>query len=165
MVVKRGCTATSAVFGVALLALLLWPYRLETVESVISANRTGCEISTTSNGGWQTGVWTSRVAYPLDIRVFVENCIDTRDGRPYSATLVSAQPEKVIAPGLSCAGAEHAEGFPCRLELPPLRKLAGHDRFRVQVVKVKGQDASTAELRLFIKSEWRSVMIDGLMSV
>jgi len=46
--VKRGCIAASAAIGLVLLALLLWPYRLETVASTVSANGTGCSISVTS---------------------------------------------------------------------------------------------------------------------
>lgn len=155
----------SAVIGVVLLAFLLWPYRLETVESIVSANETGCAISTTSNGGWHYEVLTARVAYPLDIRVFVDSCAGVPEGRPYSATLVSVRSEKVIASGLSCSGAEHAEGYSCRLELPPLHTLSGQDRFHVRVVTAKGQNVGTAELQLFLKHEWRSVVIDGIMSV
>ena len=157
--------AASAAIGVALLALLFWHYRLETVESTVSANETGCAISMTSNGGWREEGWTSRVAYPLEILVFVDNCVGVPEGRPYSASLVSVRSGKVVASGLSCSGTEHAEGYPCRLELPPLNTLAGQDRFRVRVVKAKGQNARTAELRLFLKREWRSAVIDGLMSV
>jgi len=162
---RRGCIAAIAAIGFPLLALLLWHYRLETVESTVSANETSCSISTTSNGGWREEVWTSRVAYPLDIRVFVDNCSGVPDGRPYSAALVSLRSGKVIASGLSCSGTEHAEGYPCWLELPPLNTLAGQDRFRVRVFKSQGQKAGTAELRLFLKREWRSVVIDGIMSV
>jgi hypothetical protein len=49
--------------------------------------------------------------------------------------------------------------------VPPLDTLIGQDRFRVRVLKAKGQNERSAELRLFIKREWRSVVIDGLMSV
>ncbi len=163
--VKLGCMAASAAIGFALLVLLLMPYRLETVESIVSANGTGCAISTTSNGGWREEVGASRVAYPLDIFVFVDSCAGVPEGRPLSAELVSARSGKVIALGLSCSGAEHAEGYPCRLELPPLSTLAGHDRFRVRVVKAKGQEPGAAELQLFLKREWRSAVIDGIMSV
>lgn len=155
----------SAAIGFALLALLLWRYRLETVESAVSANETGCAISTTSNGGWREEIWTSRVAYPLDIRVFVNNCAGVPKGRPYSAELVSVRSGRVIASGLACSGTEHAKGYPCRIELPALNTLAGQDRFRVRVLKAKGQNAGTAELRLFLKREWRSAVIDGIMSV
>ena len=164
MSVKRRCMATAAI-GFALLSLLFWPYRSETVESIVSANGTGCAIFTTSNGGWREEVGASRVAYPLDIRVFVESCAGVPEGRPYAAVLESVRSGKVIASGLSCSGAEHAEGFPCRLELPPLTTLSRHDRFRVRVVTAKGQNAGSAELRLFLKREWRSVVIDGIMSV
>jgi hypothetical protein len=163
--VKRGCIFASVAIGVVLLALLSRPYRLETVESIVSANGTGCSISTTSNGGWRKEAWTTRVAYPLDLRVFVDNCAGVPEGRPYSATLVSVRSGTVIASGLSCSGTEHAEGYPCRLKLPPLDTLAGQDRFRVRVLKTKGNDAGTAELQLFLKHEWRSGVIDGIMSV
>lgn len=151
--------------GLALLLLLLGPYRLETVESTVSENETGCTISTTSNGGWRERVGASQVAYPVDIRVFVDNCAGSLEGRPYSATLLSMQSGKVVASGRSCSGGEHAEGYPCQLALPPLNTLTGQDRFRVWVSRYKGQDGRFAELRLFVKSEWRSVVIDGLMSV
>lgn len=165
MFAGRGCIVTSAAIGVVLLALLTWHNRLETIESTVSANGTGCSISTGSYGGWRNGVLESPVAYPLKIYVFVHDCPGLPEGRPYSATLVSAQSGKVVASGLSCADSAHAEGYPCRLELPPLDKLAGQDRYRVRVVKTKGQKASTAELQLFIKSEWRSVAYDALLSV
>jgi len=154
-----------AVIGVVLLAFLLWPYRLETVESIVSSNKTGCVISTTSSGGWRYGVLATRVAYPLDIRVFVDGCAGAAEGRPYSATLVSVRSGKVIASGVSCSGTDHAEGYPCRLELPPLRTLSGQDRYHVRVVTAKGQYFCTAELQFFLEREWRSVMIDGLLSV
>ena len=157
--------AASAGIGFALLVLLLWQYRLETVESTVSANETGCAISTTSNGGWREGIWTTRVAYPLDVYVFVDNCAGAPEGRPYSAALISMKSGKVIASGLSCSGGEHAERNPCRLELPPLNTLAGQDRFRVRVSRNKGQHAGIADLRLFLKREWRSVVIDVLLSV
>jgi len=161
---KRGCMASAGI-GFALLLLLLWPYRLETVESTMSANETGCVISTTSNGGWRERIGVSRVAYPLDIRVFVGDCAGTLEGRPYSATLLSIQSGKVVASGRSCSEGEHADRYPCRLELPPLNTLTGQDRFRVRVTRNKGQDGGVAELRLFLKREWRSGVIDGIISV
>jgi hypothetical protein len=163
--VRRGCIAAGAAFSFALAVLLLGPYRLETVESSVSANGTGCAISTTSNGGWREEVGASRVAYPLDIRVFVERCAGVPEGRPNAATLVSLRSGQVVALGLSCSGTEHAEGALCRLELPPLKTLTGQDRFRIRVLKAKGQKESTADLRLFLKSEWRSAVIDGITSV
>jgi hypothetical protein len=165
MLVKRGCLAASAATGFVLLSLLLWPYRSETVESIVSANGTGCKISTTSNGGWHEGIWTSSVAYPLDIRVFLERCAGVPKGRPNAATLVSVPSGKVIASRFSCSRTEHTEGYLCRFELPPLNTLSGQDRFRIRVVTAKGQNVGTAELRLFVQREWRSVVIDGLMSV
>ena len=157
--------AIGAATCIALLVLLLWPYQLETVESAVTANATGCTISTTSNGGWREEAEAARVAYPLDIRVFVDGCSDVPEGRPHSAELVSPSSGKIMALGLSCSGAGHAERYPCRLELPPLDTLAGHNRFIVRVVKAKGQKAGTAELRLILKREWRSIVIDRILSV
>jgi hypothetical protein len=153
-----------ALLGVVLLTFLLRPYRLETVEGTVSANETGCAIFTTSNGGWRDDGLVDRVAYPLEIRVFIDGCTGVSDGRPYSATLVSARSGNVVASGLSCAGTDHGAGYPCRLELPPIRTLSGQDRFHVRVVTAKGKEVRTAELQLFRKSEWRSVVIDRIMS-
>jgi hypothetical protein len=165
MPMKRGYVVASAAMGFALLCLMLWPYRLETVESIVSANQTGCTISTTSNGGWRNGVLATRVAYPLDVRVFVNNCDDAPKGRPDATALVSMPSEKVIASGLSCARSRHEEGYPCRLEMPALYTLSGQDHYLVQVMTTKGGEVRSAELRLLIKHEWRSVVFDALMSV
>lgn len=165
MPIKRGSVVAGAAMGVALFSLMIWPCRVETVESIVSANQTGCAISTTSNGGWRTGVLADQVAYPLDVRVFVDSCDDALKGRPDTAALVSMPSEKVIASGLSCAGSGHTEGYPCRLEMPALYTLSGQDHYSVQVVTTKGGEVRTAELRLFIKHEWRSVVFDALMSV
>lgn len=165
MPIKRGRVVASAAIGLALFSLMLWPYRLETVESIVSANQTGCAISTTSNGGWRNGVLAARVAYPLDVRVFVGSCTGAPKGRPDAAAIVSMPSEKVIASGLSCAGSGHAEGYPCRLEMPALYTLSGRDHYLVQVVTTKGREVPTAELRLIIKREWRYVVFDALMSV
>lgn len=162
---KLGCVVTVAGVGVAVLALLAWPYRLETVESTVLANSTGCAVSTQSYGGWREKGWTSQVAYPLQIFVFVEDCAGAPQGRPYSAELKPVTSGKVIALGLSCSGTEHAEGYPCRLEMPPLTTLVGHDQTLVRVVKVRGQKPGAAEVRLFIKREWRSAVLDAIMSV
>lgn len=161
----KGCLVVGIALGFALLALLLWPYQLETVESTVTANQTGCAISTTSNGGWRKDASAVRVAYPLDILVFVEDCTGVPEGRPHSAELVAIGSEKVVAIGLSCSGAQHHADYPCRLELPPLHTLAAHDCFRVRVIKTRGQKAGTADLQLILKREWRSVQIDSLMSV
>jgi hypothetical protein len=155
----------SASIGILLLAFLLWPYRSEKIDSVVSANETGCAIYTASNGGWREEAGASRIAYPLDIRVFVESCAGVPQGRPYAATLVSARSGKVIASGLSCSGNRLAEGYPCRLEMPPLNTLSGQDHFRIRVVVAKGEKVRSAELHLFLKREWRSVVIDAIMSV
>lgn len=161
----KGCFVVGIALGFALFALLLWPYQLETVESTVTANQTGCAISTTSNGGWRKDASAVRVAYPLDILVFVEDCTGVPEGRPHSAELVAIGSEKVVAIGLSCSGAQHHADYPCRLELPPLHTLAAHDRFRVRVIKTRGQKAGTADLQLILKREWRSVQIDSLLSV
>jgi hypothetical protein len=144
---------------------MLWHYRLETIESIVSENQTGCEISTTSNGGWRNGVLSAQVAYPLDVRIFVDSCDGAPKGRPDATALVSVPSGKVIASGLSCAGSTHVEGYPCRLEIPALYTLSGQDHYRVQVVTTKGEKVRTAELRLLIRHEWRSVVLDALMSV
>lgn len=163
--VKRGCLAGGATMCFALLALLFWHYRLETVESIVTANETGCAISMSSNGGWREEVRNSTVAYPLDIHVFVDKCPGVPEGRPYSAELVSVRSGKILASGLSCSGTEHAKDYPCRLEIPPLNTLVGQDHYRVRVLKVKGHKAKTAELQLLLKRQWRSLVFDALMSV
>lgn len=161
---KQGYVVAVVATGFALLALLLQPYQLETVESNVTANRTGCAIFTTSNGGWRQDGTATRVAYPLDVQVFVEGCESVPEGRPYSAELASARSGKIVALGLSCSGAERPKGYPCRLELPPLYTLAGHDRFSIRIAKAKGQEAGTADIQLTLKREWRGLVIDGMLS-
>jgi len=129
---------------------------------------TNCRLgahSGTSNSGRREEVGVSRVAYPPDIRIFIENCAAVPEGRPNAATLVAVPSGKIIASGLSCSGTEAAEGYPSRLELPPLNTLSGQDRSRVRGVTAKGQKMGPAELRLFLRREWRSVLIDGIMSI
>jgi hypothetical protein len=162
---SRGSKTTGTWLALLLLALLLWPYRLESVESAVLLNTTGCTIRTTSNSGWREDAWTSRVAYPLKVLVFVESCAGVAEGRPHSAAVAAGRSGELIASNFSCAGARYAKGLPCRLELPRIDTLTGQDRFRVSVSKVIGQTTGTAELRLFIKRQWRSVALDALMSV
>jgi len=74
---KSGCIFGLAVVAMALLGVLLWPYRSESIESAVSANQTGGAISSTSNGGWREDVaaqaiGTSRVANLLSIIEFVD---------------------------------------------------------------------------------------------
>jgi hypothetical protein len=162
---KWGPLVVGASIIVALLVLLTWPYQLETIESTVSANGTGCAISTTSNGGWHEEVGASRVAYPLDMLVFVDNCAGAPQGRPHAAELVFVPTGKVIALGQSCARAEPSEDYPCRLELPPLPSLAGQDRYLVRVTRSEGGRETTAEMQLFLKREWRSAIFDIILSV
>jgi hypothetical protein len=168
--VKRGCILSLAAIFAASLAFFLWPYRAETIESTVSVNKTDCSISMTSNGGWKNemyipGIKASRVAYPLDVRVFVDGCRGVPEGRPYSADLVSLSSGKVIAQGMYCAGTSHSEGYPCQLELPPLGSLTEQGRYIVRVRKAEIEKVATASLQLYLKTEWRSVVIDGMMSV
>jgi hypothetical protein len=169
--VKRGCAVGCAAVAIAFLALLLWPYRLETIESLVSQNETGCSIFTTSVGGWNTepmalGLKAERVAYPLDVRVFIVGCDGVPEGRPYSAELVCASAGAVITRGQSCADAGPAEGIRlCRLELPPLATLTGQDRYLVRVAKRRGDTPRTASIRLYLFRTWRSVVLAAIGSV
>jgi hypothetical protein len=165
MNLKRGC-ALVGVSAVIIVTLLLGPYQAESIESVTSANETGCTISTTSNGGWRTGFMASRVAYPLNIVAFVDNCPNVSGGKPYSSELVSLSSGKVIARGQACADDRGApEEYPCRLELPPLATLRGKERYVVRVVRTAALGSSTAEIRLFLKREWRIAVWDAILSV
>lgn len=168
--VKRGCIFSLVAVPTALLAFFFWPYRAETIESNISANKTNCSISMTSNGGWKDemylpGIGASRVAYPLAIRVFIDECRGMPEGRPYSVDLVSLPSGKVVAQGMYCAGNNHSEDHPCQLELPPLASLTDKDRYLVRVRKAAGEKVGTANLQLSLEREWRSVVIDAMMSV
>ena len=167
---KSGCIFGLAAVAMALVGVLLWPYRSESIESAVSANQTGCAISSTSNGGWREDVaapaiGTSRVAYPLSIIVFVNSCRGVPDGKPYSADLLSASSGKVIAQGVSCAGAIAAKAYPCRLELPPLASLERQDTYLVRVAKADGERVRTAKVRLYRQTRWRSLAVDAMMSV
>jgi len=164
MNLKRGC-AFAGVFVVIAVTLLLGPYQAESIESATSANETGCTISTTSNGGWRAGFMASRVAYPLSIIAFVDNCPNVAKGKPYYAELVSSSSGKVIARGQACANDRGApEEYPCRLELPPLATLSGKERYVVRVARSAALGSSTAEIRLFLKRKWRLAVWDAILS-
>jgi hypothetical protein len=166
----RGCAILVTGAFVAILLFFAWPYRSESIESLVSGNDTGCTISTTSNGGWRhdwvvPGIPASRVAYPLKVFVFVEACRGVPGGRPYSAELVSLTSGKAVASGLSCANSRYEEEYPCRLEIPPLPRLGGHDRYRVRVVRSARERPRTAQMRLILQREWRSIVLAAIMSV
>jgi len=167
-IAKWGCATTAVILAIAFLAFFSWPYRAESIEGVVVANSTACKIWTTSNGGWREeaiapGIHASRVAYPLDVRIFVTECRGVAQGRPYSTELVSLNSGRVVARGLSCAAVNHVEDGLCRLELPPLAALDGRDRFIVRVARTAGGIPGTAEVHLVLQREWRSVVIDGMM--
>ncbi|MHA6719232.1 hypothetical protein ACX40Y_07225, partial [Sphingomonas sp. RS6] len=169
-IVKRGWIFILAAVPTALLAFFLWPYRSETIESNISKNNTGCSISVTSNGGWKNemylpGIWASRVAYPLDVRVFVDECRNLPEGRPYSVDLVSTASGTIIARGMYCAENSRSEDYPCQLELPPLASLTDQNRYVVRVRTARRHTVVTARIQLYLKREWRSVGIDAMLSV
>ena len=167
---KRGCIVAAALAVLVLSVAFLWPYQAESIEGIVVENHTGCSIAVTSNGGWREeavapGITASRVAYPLEVIAFVDGCRGLSDERPYSAELVSSGSGQIVARGLSCAGADHSEGYPCRLEMPPIATLRGQDRYRVRVVRQAGHAPRTADIRLNLEREWRSVVWDALMPV
>jgi len=167
--VNRGCAIVAILVAFGLLAPFCWRYRLDTIESAVSRNETGCHIDTTSNGGWKSrsigpGIAAEEVAYPLDIRVFVTACPSAAGGKPYAAQLVSATSGRVVARGLACGKAPEPD-FPCRLEIPPLASLEGSDRYIVRVLRVPGEPVRRADLRLYVSHAWRSVLLDALGSV
>jgi len=159
----------AGVLAIALLVLFAWPYRLEEIKGVVSANSTACTISANSYGGWReeqlvAGVHASRVAYPLKIYVFVDECSGAPQGRPYSAQLISLNSGKTVARGLAC-GDHRERDLPCRMEMPSLATLDRQDRYAVRVVRVEGAKAGIAKLDLTIRREWRSVAFAAVMSV
>jgi hypothetical protein len=165
---KLGCAA-AGVLAIALLVLFAWPYRSEEIKGVVTANATACTISANSYGGWReeqlaAGVHVSRVAYPLKIYVFVDDCRGVPQSRPYSAQLISLHSGSIVARGLAC-GDHRERDLPCRIELPPLATLDGQDRYVVRVVRVPGAKADIAKLNLTLHREWRSVAFDTIMSV
>lgn len=165
-----GRVAGGAFALLLLCTFFVWPYRAESVEGVVSGHATTCDIGVTSNGGWRDevippGILASRVAYPLKMIAFVEDCRGVPDGRPHATELVSVSSGKVVARGVSCAGVDHSEGYPCRLEMPPIAVLEGQDRYVVRVVRQAGDEPVTAQIQLILKREWRSVVYDALLSV
>ncbi|MES2045521.1 MAG: hypothetical protein V4475_16740 [Pseudomonadota bacterium] len=166
---KRGCAIVAILAVLGLLALFCWPYRLDTIESSVSRNQTGCHIDTTSHGGWKSrsigpGIEAEEVAYPLEIYVFVTACPAVPNGRPYAAELVSVTSGKVVAHGLACANAPE-EDLPCRLQMPPVASLAGADRYVVRVLGAHGAPVRRADLRLYVSHAWRSVVLDRVGGV
>ncbi len=166
---RPGCAIVAIVATLGLLTPFCWPYRLDQVESAVSHNQTGCLIDTTSHGGWKSrsigaGIEAAEVAYPLVVYVFVTECPGVADGRPRAAELVSVVSGMVVAHGLACANAPE-ETFPCRLEMPPLAKLDGADRYIVRVQRAPGEKIRRADLRLYVSHTWRSVLLDTLGSV
>lgn len=166
---KRGCAVVATIAALGPLALFCWPYRLDTVESSVSRNQTGCHVDTTSNGGWKSrsivpGIEADEVAYPLEVYVFITACPAVPHGRPYAAELISATSGKVIARGLACANAPE-EDLPCRLEIPPVASLEGSDRYTVRLLRMPGETIRRADLRLYVSHSWRSVVLDTIGSV
>jgi len=147
---------------------MLWPYRSERIEAVVSDNRTGCAVDVLNYSGWTNevivpGIWASRVNYPLDLIAVVEACPGLPDRQPHAAELRSTLSGKTMALGQSCA--DHSDDAPCSLELPALGTLEGQDRYDLFIVRRAGAKPRTARVQVTVKREWRSIAWDALLSV
>lgn len=166
---KPGCAIVAIIATIGSLTLFCWPYRLDAIESSVSRNQSGCQIDTTSNGGWKShsiapGIDAEEVAYPLDVRVFVAACPATPNGRPYAVDLISVASGKVVARGLACANAPE-DDFPCRLEMPPVASPEESGRYIVRIWRSPSEPAKLAELTLYVSHAWRSALLDRLGGV
>lgn len=170
---QKAGVALLVVVALYLLCLLIfffsWPYRLERPAAEVSENTSGCKFSIAQVSGLQTRriaplIDAEDVAYPLDVSVFIHDCAGLSDGRPYAARLFSAGSGNVIAEGLACGGARESDND-CRLEPPLIASRSASHRFVIQIVRTRGETPRKVDLEITTPHRWRSVVIDGIMSV
>lgn len=164
-----GCTVAAGLIAAAALLFFTWPYRLQTVVGLVSHNDTGCTIAVNQISDWQEGVIapglsTTSLKFPLTVWVFADACGGLPAGRPYAADLIAVDTGKVIATSKSCAIRVESD-FPCRLEAPPIAAGAPLPRYILRVVRKQGEAARRAEIDVTTPRQWRSGVLDAIMSV